>query len=140
MTGSRGYVAAAVGAIAGATLLAVLGAVLGIVYAERFVEPGLEQLGPYLVGLLAGAWVGGGAGIWAALRVRRHRGAGLTAALGLVFVPIAAVGGFLLSHLGPARETISAPVQVVVDAAPVALSIAAAVIGARAIVLKIRTA
>lgn len=123
------------GAFTGGTLGSVAGAVAGIVYATRFVEPGLERLGPYLVGMVVGAWLGGAVGVTAALRARRHDAPVATGLLCLLFAPPVCFAGFRLSETlsrGGAGDGLGA----VPRTAPFVAAVALAVLAARWLALR----
>lgn len=86
---TRGHAAAALGALIGSAALGAAGAAAGLAFAERTIpDAELEKLGPFLVGLAAGVWIGGVAGCALALRARGHAGAGATARMLAVLLPV----------------------------------------------------
>ena len=89
--GKRGYLETAIGSLVGGVLGAVGGFVLGIAYVEAFMpNAGLEGLMPPFFTALAGVILGIGLGVWGALRLRGHLGAGVTGSVAGFLGPVAA--------------------------------------------------
>lgn len=97
----RGAAAAVAGTLAGSGLVGGMGAAIGWIFANTALEDAeLEKLLPFVFGLAAGAWAGGVAGCFLAMRLTGHPAARTTARVLAVAFPLAVALALVLIPAG----------------------------------------